>query len=151
MMTIEEEIKSKFRNETQKAIINIIYTGNKVQEAHFRIFKKHGLTSPQYNVLRILRGQAPNPSNINLLIDRMLDKMSNASRTVDKLESKKLVTRSQSEVDRRSVDVFITEKGLELLNKIDQEVNYVDEKVKGFTAEDGARLNELLDKLRNSF
>ena len=95
-MGIAEEIKQeKFSSQYSKAIINVIYTSSWLNQKHLDLFKKHGLTTPQFNILRILRGQHPNPSTVNLLIDRMLDKSSNASRIIDKLEQKGLVTRRQ--------------------------------------------------------
>ena len=119
-MGIAEDIKqSKFKSELSKAVINIIYTSSWLGQKQAEIFKDKGLTMPQFNVLRILRGQHPNPATVNLLIDRMLDKSSNASRIVDKLEAKGLVERRQCKNDRRAVDVLISEKGLELLDKID--------------------------------
>ena len=105
MMKIEEEIKQPtFKSAHQKAHINLIYTSGWVQQAQASLFKPFGVTLPQYNVLRILRGQHPKPATISLLIDRMLDKTSNASRIVDKLEAKALVTRKQCPADRRTVD-----------------------------------------------
>ena len=107
-MKIEEEIKQPtFKSEHQKAHINLLYTSGWVQQAQASLFKPFGVTLPQYNVLRILRGQHPKPATISLLIDRMLDKTSNASRIVDKLEAKALVTRKQCPADRRTVDVLL--------------------------------------------
>ena len=111
-------------------------------------FKQFGVTLPQYNVLRILRGQFPKPATVNLLIERMLDKTSNASRIVDKLEAKELVTRTQCPTDRRTVDILITEKGLTLLKQID-ELNLG--KLMGeenLTPEEAEQLSALLDKVR---
>ncbi len=76
------------------------------------MLKPFKITTQQYNVLRILRGQHPNPASINLIIERMLDKMSNASRIVDKLVAKKLADRKVCPEDRRMVDVLITDKGI---------------------------------------
>ncbi|MGV3540683.1 MAG: MarR family winged helix-turn-helix transcriptional regulator, partial [Rufibacter sp.] len=112
------------------------------------VFKTFGITLPQYNILRILRGQHPKPATVNLLIERMLDKTSNASRIVDKLEAKQLVTRTQCPTDRRTVDILITEKGLALLKQID----HLDGgKLVGeshLTAQEAETLSQLLDKLR---
>jgi len=107
------------------------------------------LTIPQFNVLRILRGQHPKPSTINLLIERMLDKSSNASRIVDKLEEKKLVERKQCLGDRRAVDVFISESGLVLLNEIHIHFNKWESSIKKLDEEESSQLNFLLDKLRS--
>lgn len=150
MGTIEEAIKqSTFQDDYQKAIVNLIYTHNFIQQNHANLFKKHGLTNPQFNILRILRGQHPNPSTINLLIERMLDKSSNASRIVDKLESKHLVDRKQCKNDRRAVDVYISEQGLNLLKIIDRELTKWYDNNRKLTAQESNELNNLLDKLRD--
>ncbi len=148
---LEDEIKQKaFRNPYQKLIVNILYTGgwmNLIQSGHLKSF---GLSLPQYNVLRILRGQYPNPCSINLIIDRMLDKASNASRIVDKLVIKKLAERNTCEKDRRAVDVVITKKGLDLLADIDKRQDNWEEQFHGITGKQAEKLNELLDKFRGN-
>jgi DNA-binding MarR family transcriptional regulator len=149
-MRIEEEIKqSSFKSEHQKAHINLIYTSGWVQQAQAGLFKPYGVTLPQYNVLRILRGQHPKPATISLLIERMLDKTSNASRIVDKLEAKELVTRKQCPADRRTVDVLITEKGLSLLKKMDTLEGGEGTGIKNLTEQEAEQLNALLDKIRS--
>ncbi|MEP0367607.1 MAG: MarR family transcriptional regulator [Cyclobacteriaceae bacterium] len=149
-MGISEDIKQeKFKSELSKAIINIIYTNGWLQQSQVNLFKPHGLTTPQYNVLRILRGQHPKPATINLLIDRMLDKSSNASRIVDRLESKGLVDRKQCSGDRRAVDVFISSRGLELLKKIDEELEEWESGLNTLSETDCKTLSDLLDKLRS--
>ena len=148
-MGISEDIKqSKFKSELSKAVINIIYTSSWLVQKQAEIFKDKGLTMPQFNILRILRGQHPNPATVNLLIERMLDKSSNASRIVDKLEAKGLVKRRQCKDDRRAVDVLISEKGLELLEKIDVMMDQWEKENRNLTEEESRQLNELLDKVR---
>ena len=150
-MGIAEEIKQeKFSSQYSKAVINVIYTSSWLNQKHLDLFKKHGLTTPQFNILRILRGQHPNPSTVNLLIDRMLDKSSNASRIIDKLEQKGLVTRRQCKDDRRAVDVFISENGLTLLTNLDAELNAFENDTRNLTEAEAESLNSLLDKLRGS-
>lgn len=120
-MSLEEDIKQgkSFDNVYEKLMVNVMYTNNWLMEQQTAIFKPFGLTVPQYNVLRILRGAHPQPCTINSLIERMLDRMSNASRIVDRLESKKLVERKVSKIDRRAKDVVITKQGLQLLAEVD--------------------------------
>ncbi len=150
-MGISEDIKqSKFKSELNKAIINIIYTNNWLQQKQVQMFKPYGLTLPQYNILRILRGQHPKPATVNLLIERMLDKSSNASRIVDKLESKNLVARKQCSDDRRAVDVFITSEGLNTLDQIDAQLSEWEGSLKGLNEEDCKNLNDMLDRIRSS-
>ena len=147
-MQLEEEIRqTNFRNEFHKAFLNVVYSANWLQNRQAQVFRNFELTSAQFNILRILRGQYPQPATVNLLIERMLDKTSNASRIVDKLVSKGLVTRRQCPQDRRTVDVLITEQGLELLQRID--ASDFPFGVENLSLEEARHLNCLLDKIRN--
>lgn len=149
-MGISEDIKqSKFKSAFSKAIVNILYTQSWLQQKHNEVFKQYEITNPQYNILRILRGQFPNPSTVNLLIERMIDKSSNASRIVDRLEQKGLVDRKQCKNDRRAVDVYISEGGLALLDKLDQELDVLESSLNRLSSTELDQLNELLDKLRH--
>lgn len=149
-MRLEEEIKQKaFATEHQKAIVNILYTAAWLGAKHSRLLKPFGLSSQQFNILRILRGQYPNPANITLLQERMLDKMSNASRLVDKLVQKELANRKECPNDRRQMDVLITDKGLDLLLKLDKLFPGVEEQTKKLSSEEAVQLNLLLDKMRD--
>jgi len=148
---LEDEIKQPtFQSQAHKANINIIYTANWLGQRQLAAFRQVGLTAPQFNVLRILRGQHPKPATVALLIDRMLDKTSNASRIVDKLEEKQLVTRTVCPANRRAVDICITEAGLRLLQRIDEE-GLADPSRSGFnqlSESELVALNALLDKIR---
>lgn len=149
-MKIEEEIKQhSFKTEHHKAYINLLYTSNWLQVAQSAVFKPFGITLPQYNILRILRGQYPKPATVSLLIERMLDKTSNASRIVDKLEAKGLVTRAQCPNDRRTVDVLITQKGLDMLKEMDSLEGGTGSDIMKLTEQEAVNLNNLLDKIRN--
>ncbi|WP_426061560.1 MarR family winged helix-turn-helix transcriptional regulator [Hymenobacter sp. B1770] len=149
-MRIEDEIKQPiFKDEHQKAHINLVYTAGWLQLRQAAAFKPFGLTLPQFNILRILRGQHPLPATVALLIDRMLDKTSNASRIVDRLEEKELVTRTVCPANRRAVDIRITKAGLDLLERI-EEAGVT--QCSGITQLDAAelhQLNTLLDKIRS--
>ena len=148
-MKLEDEIKQKkFRDQHHKLEVNLIYTGNWIKQENMLLLKKHKVTIQQFNILRILRGQYPNPASVNLLIDRMLDKMSNASRLVEKLRLKKLVERKECATDRRQADVVITTKGLELLQQIDAEMVTKDQKLFAISADEAQMVNDILDKLR---
>lgn len=148
-MKLEDEIKQKkFKNEYHKIIVNVMYTNNWLNTINNQFLKPHGLSAQQYNILRILRGQYPKPVMVNLLIDRMLDKMSNASRLVEKLRQKGYVDRKVAEGDRRAVDVLITSKGLELLSYLDKEADLVAEKLKSISVTEAEELNRILDKVR---
>ena len=148
-MRLEEEIKqSRFRNEFHKLILNLTYTGSWLNIQEIQFFRQYDLSPQQYNILRILRGQYPKPASINLLIERMMDKMSNASRLVDKLEAKELVVRKTCQADRRQVDVMISEKGLKLLEQLDREVEGLEEKFIRLSEQEARQINDLLDKMR---
>lgn len=150
-MSIEKDIKqANFKSPYSKAVINILYTNNWLQSLQVEIFKPFDLTLQQYNVLRILRGQHPNPITVIAIIERMLDKMSNASRLVDKLLVKELVIRKLCPHDRRAVDVTITEKGLNLLKELDTLQNQWESKLHGLTENEALQLSTLLDKMRQS-
>lgn len=149
MPRIEEEIKQpSFKNIYQKAFINLVFTSGWVQTQQSKLFRQYDLTAPQFNILRILRGQYPKPATVNLLIERMLDKTSNASRIVDKLVAKGLVTRQTCEHDRRTVDVLITQAGLAVLQRIDEEAQDLHIGFTNLTESEATELSRLLDKIR---
>lgn len=149
-MGLEEDIKQqrKFKNEHEKLLVNILYTNGWISEQQAKVFKQFDLTGPQYNVLRILRGQYPKPCTINLIIDRMLDRSSNASRIVDRLERKELVERKPCPTDRRAKDVLITEKGLDLIIEIDSVNTHWMKTFKNVSIADAEKANEILDAIR---
>ncbi|RZA01548.1 MAG: MarR family transcriptional regulator [Sphingobacteriaceae bacterium] len=148
-MSIEDDIQStKFEDNFQKVAINIAYTDGWLHNNFRAHFEKYNLTIQQFNVLRILRGQYPKPATVNLLKERMIDKMSDASRIVDRLVQKELVSRCTNTKDRRAVDVRISDKGLDILSKMDGEFKVKDILQKNLTAEEAATLSDLLDKLR---
>lgn len=149
-MKLEEELKVKgFRNGRQKLHLNLIYTFNWMIDRMHKVFKAHGITMQQYNILRILRGQNGKPSTIQLLKNRMMDKQPDASRLVDRLAAKGLVKREISKGDRRKMDVYISEKGLRLLEEMDPQVLEFDLFFQTISDEEVDTLNELLDRVRD--
>ncbi len=148
-MEIEKEIYNrKFENNHQKVVVNLIYTYGWITNLLRLKLNKHSITLQQYNILRILRGQYPNPATVNILKERMLDKMSDASRIVERLVQKGLVKRCVSNKDRRAVDVLISPKGLEILQMLDSEISVKDLMPESFGDEEAAALSGLLDKMR---
>ena len=148
-MRIDEEIQSsKFEDNYHKLVINITYTEGWLSNSFRCKFEKYNLTQQQFNILRILRGQYPKPATVNLLKERMIDKMSDASRIVDRLVQKGLVSRCTNNKDRRAVDIRISEQGLEILAKIDKEYKPSDLLDKNLSADEAGQLSALLDKLR---
>lgn len=149
-MKLEEEIGQKvFKNEIQKMMLNIMYTSNWLQNILSDNLKEYGITPQQFNILRILRGQHPNPARMHLLQERMLDKMSNASRLVERLRKKGLVVRKICRNDRRAVDVKITDSGLNLLKQLDSIENEWQKRFKNLDTKDINKLNTILDNMRN--
>lgn len=148
-MTLEEAIKQKkFDNEWEKLMVNILFTSGWVSTQNAALLKPYKISGQQYNILRILRGQHPQPATVNLLIERMLDKMSNASRLVEKLRQKGLVERKECPADRRQVDVVITDAGLKLLEEMDLKNKAFVATIKTLSVEEAKTLNQLLDKYR---
>lgn len=148
-MEIEKEIFSnKFEDNHQKAIVNLIYTYGWITNLLKQRLNKHKITLQQYNILRILRGQSPKPATVNLLKERMLDKMSDASRIVERLLQKDLVQRCVNDKDRRAVDIRISQKGLDILRKLDNEMSSRDILSGNITDAEAGILSGLLDKMR---
>lgn len=149
-MSIDKDIStSKFRNEYHKAVVNLIFTHNWLMDGIKTIFDKGDITPQQYNILRILRG-AKQPLSTLQIRQRMLDKMSDTSRIVDRLIKKEFVQKMVCAADKRLVDVTITEKGLQLLDELDRYNVEMDGILKELSNDEVIILNGLLDKLRKS-
>jgi DNA-binding MarR family transcriptional regulator len=150
-MNIEEEIKQQnFQSEYHKLAINLKFTDNWLSGIYSKVFRSYKISSQQFNVLRILKGQYPNPSSLILIRERMLDKESNASRLIDKLENSGFIKRVQCPKDRRQVEITINEKGLQLLEQINPEVEKLKSVMSNLNEEEARTLNNLLDKLRTN-
>jgi DNA-binding MarR family transcriptional regulator len=150
-MSLESEIKQTkgFESEKHKALINIIYTESWIRDKFNSTLKPYGLTTQQYNVLRILRGSSPEPLSTSSIRERMLDKMSDASRIVDRLHKKGWVSKVVCPSDKRLVDIEITDEGMEALAKIDTQNSFV-EAFSNLTEAEAAELNRILDKARGT-
>ena len=149
-MSIEKDISQrKFKTEYQKVMVNLIFTHNWMMERMKQFFEQADLTPQQFNILRILRG-AGQPLSTLQIRQRMLDKMSDTSRIVDRLIKKGLAKKVVCKSDRRLVDVSISEKGLKLLEKLDDMQTDLDGIVNKLNESDAKQLNKLLDKIRNS-
>ena len=149
-MKIDDAIQQKtFISEHQKALINLLYTSGQVLSNNTRILRPYNISQQQFNILRILRGMHPQPATVKLLTERMLDKMSNASRLVEKLKQKDFVERIPCEDDRRRVDISITDKGLRLVAEASEAIESDMEKIHSvLTKEEALQLSDLLDKVR---
>ena len=148
-MSIEKEIRQvKFVSEYQKLNLNLIYTYNWTTECSKKFFEKANLTSQQFNILRILRGSGK-PLSTHQIRQRMLDKMSDTSRIVDRLIKKGLVEKMTCKNDRRLVDITISAAGLSLLAELDKHSQELHSHLTHLSEEDARTINRLLDKLRN--
>jgi DNA-binding MarR family transcriptional regulator len=149
-MGIEKDIQQPaFRNEFQKMGINLIYTANWLNEKMGQILSTEDITQQQYNILRILRGSECPLSTLKIR-ERMLDKMSDTSRIVDRLIAKELVEKNACIKDKRLVDITLSKKGIQLLEKLDQFNDQIDGILKGINEKEAASLNQILDKLRDA-
>jgi DNA-binding MarR family transcriptional regulator len=149
-MKIEEIIKSSIAlDDSKKIILNILYTQSVINDRFNELLKPHELSGEQYNVLRILRGQKGKPANMSLLQERMIAKNSNTTRLIDKLLIKELVTRKVCPENRRKIEVLITEKGLDLLTKLDPEVTKTENQLSlNLSKNEQTQLIQLLEKYR---
>lgn len=148
-MKLEDEIFNKvFDSNYHKLVVNVLFTSSWMTNKLKNELDNYNITTQQFNVLRILRGQHPNPSSVNLIKERMLDKMCDASRILVRLQEKKLLTRISNIEDRRSVDIHITEKGLDLLQLINVELAIKTSLSENIDDQEARQLNDLLDKLR---
>jgi len=147
-MKIEDEIKQKkFINGHQKAVINLVYTVSWLQGKHQQLFKSFNITSQQFNILRILKGQHPQSTSATEIKSRMLDRNSDVSRLLDRLVAKHLIVKKASNTDKRAYDVNLTEAGLELLRTLAKKQGDLDN-ILALSEDEAYQLSDLLDKSR---
>jgi DNA-binding MarR family transcriptional regulator len=147
---LEDAIKSnKFKNETQKAGLNVLYTAWWLKTISTKEMKTFDITHEQYNVLRILKGKHPEKMCVKDIASRMIEKSSNVPRIVDRLETKKLIERMQGEIDGRQTVITLTEKGINLLSNATEKLNAIWDESITMTDADALVLNNLLEKMRN--
>jgi len=148
-LRLEDEIKQEsFNDEFVKVVVNVLVTADRMSGRISSALKPYGLSREQYNVLRILRGQFPEPSPLQLISERMISKNSNATRLVEKLRQKGLVERSECESNRRQVDILITKTGLDLLKTVDPVMKKSGNDRKKISETEAKELNRLLDIVR---
>lgn len=149
---LRKELKKKqpFDSLEQEAMLNLVRTNDRFQFQFARLFREHGLTSSQYNVLRILRGEGK-PLPCLEIADRMVAAVPGITGLIDRLEGLEMVSRDRSTEDRRVIYVMITPKGLDLLALMDEPVVELHRKLIGHLSETELRtLNRLLEKARGS-
>lgn len=150
-MSIEKDIhQTHFSGEGQKSLINIIYTYHWLTDQIRKYLAEEDITLQQFNILRILRGSDPKPLSTLSIRDRMLDKMSDTSRIVDRMVLKGYVEKRLCSTDKRLVDVSITKEGKKLLQRIDAKDASMTAIMSNLKEEELKKLSNLLDKLRGS-
>lgn len=150
-MRLEDAIKQpKFGNEKDKAMLNVMYTAAWWNLQSTKLLKPFDISWQQFNILRILRGRKGKPATVKLLTERMIDKMSNASRLVEKLRKKGLVERNECEYDRRRVDIVLTDAGKEVVEAASAEMKQqMDALLSDLSLEQAAQINELMEIVRS--
>lgn len=150
-MKLEQALQSnKFKNETQKAALNVLYTAWWLKTSMSKGLKEFGLTHEQYNVLRILKGKYPDQICVRDIACRMIEKNSNVPRIIDRLEIKKLVKRTSSLMDKRETVIALTQTGLLLLEASTKSIDQNMESISVLTEAESEQLNKLLEKMRSS-
>ena len=149
-MKLEEAIhQKKFADEFEKVDINLMYTTNWMNAEKHKVIKDYDISWQQFNILRILRGQKGNPASLKLITERMLDKMSNTSRLVEKMSKKNLLARNICENNRRQVDITLTEHGLQVCNEVSDIISKLRIENIRITKKEAIELNRILDKIRS--
>jgi DNA-binding MarR family transcriptional regulator len=148
--SFSEEIKSDIKDDRKKLILNLLYTASWVDSIFNPIFKKNSITNAQFNILRILKGSSPEPLSVGEIKDRIMFKQTDITRMIDRLVEKEFVCRSLCPDNRRRMDVTISKKGEELLNKINPEINLAEKKHfhNSISIQEAQEANIILDKLR---
>ena len=149
-MGLEKDIEQKtsFPNDESRALVNILYSSSWLTERLKSHFKPYGITPKQYNILRILNG-AEEPISTSQIRGRMLDKMSDVTRLIDRMILKEWIIKKESKIDRRLVDVRITREGKKLLSDIGQAITPIDNIMSNLSQNECSQLNLLLDKMRS--
>jgi DNA-binding MarR family transcriptional regulator len=144
---LKDELKQQkpFRSLHQEAELSLVRTTNMLENNFEQLLKPHGITGTQYNVLRILRGAGPEGLCRNEVSERLLNRMPDATRLLDRMEAAGLVTRERSTEDRRLVRTQLTEKGRKLVNSLDDRVEKEHERQLGHLSE--KELRSLIDLL----
>jgi len=147
-MELEVAIKRTFKNHQEKAYNNLIYTNNWLDNQYKTFFLQFGLTQQQYNIMKVLKSFYPTPCRSNVLNGKLIEKMPDVSRIIERLRLKGFVDRNWKEGDRRSVDIVLTNKGVGMLFKVDSEIHRLENMFSRLNDSELGTLNNLLDKLR---
>lgn len=150
---LKKRLKSKkFESEDLAVILNIFVTSYFLRSKHDEVFQRYGLTMPQYNVLRILKGNYPEGYSRCEIISRMVEPAPDVTRIVDRLVKEKLAERYYSEEDKRLSLTRITKKGIELLNKIKPDIDELNNLISSkLTNNEKKKLSEMLEKIYGDY
>jgi|TARA_B110000261_G_C12920926_1_gene292436 DNA-binding MarR family transcriptional regulator len=149
-MGLKEDIKqTKFENNKVMAMVNVFYTSNWLRDKCLPVFKKHGILSQHYNILRILRGKYPKSVSPGEIKEVMLDGGRDLTRLIDKLLKLGYLNRKLCEHNRRKMEITINQSGLDIIEVISREnaIIYGDFNL---TDEEAQQISDLLDKFRSS-
>ncbi len=150
-MKLEEELQTKgFDNEHQKAFLNVLFTAEWLRYRINKWLDQYDLTHEQYNVMRIVRGQHPNPVHLKSITERMINRYCNATRIVDRLLEKELMTKQTCPSDRRALNIKLSDKGLQLMGDIDAHIQSQDMIPRVLNEDESKVMNDLLDRLRDA-
>jgi len=150
-MKLEDVLKTnKFNDEVHKATLNILYTSYWMRDNVSSTMKEIGITSEQFNILRILKGKHPEAMCVKDIASRMIEKSSNVPRILDRLVAKELVMRTTSKEDKRETIISLTDAGMQTLQRANEELAAINKKTIGINNEEAAVLNQLLEKLRKT-
>ncbi len=149
---LHSELKKKqpFESLEQEAMLNLLRTNDQFENRFGRLFREHGLTSSQYNILRILRGEGKPLPSLEIA-DRMIQVVPAITGLIDRLEQQKLVVRERCEEDRRVVYVRLTDKAVGVLARLDAPVLDLHKRLMGhLSGSELKELSRLLEKARLS-
>lgn len=150
-MKLEDVLKTnKFNDEVHKATLNILYTSYWMRDNVSSTMKEIGITSEQFNILRILKGKHPEAMCVKDIASRMIEKSSNVPRILDRLVAKELVMRTTSKEDKRETIISLTDSGMQTLQRANEALAVINKQTIGINNEEAAVLNQLLEKLRKT-
>lgn len=150
-MKLEDVLKTnKFNDEVHKATLNILYTSYWMRDNVSSTMKEIGITSEQFNILRILKGKHPEAMCVKDIASRMIEKSSNVPRILDRLVAKELVMRNTSKEDKRETIISLTDTGIQTLQRANDALAAINKQTIGINNEEAAVLNQLLEKLRKT-
>ena len=149
MSSLNTRLKTKNLPLKKEILLNIILSSNTIKTALLHVLKPHDLSLEQFNVLRILRGQYGHPLNLQDVQERMVDKMSNTTRLIDKLILKKHVIKTQCSKNKRKIELSITTSGLDKLEELDHSIEATEKQItEKLNNQELKELNQLLHKIQ---